>query len=138
PRPGWIAWAVDEATLVFWTGSAWAVFSDAVTALQNLTLLGIGTTADVTNPFSAKLNKALWTALTAGEGGDGDLRYTLNKETGADVLSILMQAGFSGRAELGLIGDDDLTLKVSPDGSAWTTALVVDRTTGRATLAADP
>lgn len=131
-RPGWIAWVVDEATLVFWAGSAWTVFSDAVTALQNLTLLGVGTTADGTNPFSAKLNKALWTALTTGEGGDGDLRYTLNKEGTADVLSFLMQTGFSGRAELGLIGDDDLTLKVSPDGSAWHDAVRIDRASGTA------
>ena len=87
--------------------------------LQNLALLGIGTTADATNPFSAKLNKALWTAKTAAEGGDGDLRYTMNKETAADVLSLLLQRGFSGRAEIGLIGDDDLTFKVSPDGSTW-------------------
>ncbi|KMO44403.1 hypothetical protein VQ03_03200, partial [Methylobacterium tarhaniae] len=45
--------------------------------LQNVTRLGLGTTADAQNPFAAKLNKALWTALTVGEGGTGDLRYTL-------------------------------------------------------------
>jgi hypothetical protein len=138
PRPGWVAWVLDEAQAIYWTGSAWASVSAAITALQNLSLLGIGTSADAANPFAAKLNKALWTARTAAEGGDGDLRYTLNKETAADVLSLLMQTGFSGRAEFGLVGDDNLTLKVSPDGSAWTTALSVDRTTGRATLSADP
>lgn len=41
-----------------------------------------------------------------------------------------MQSGWSGRAELGLIGDDDLALKVSPDRSAWTTALTAGRITG--------
>ena len=40
----------------------------------------------------------------------------MNKETAADVLSLLLQTGFSGRAEIGLIGDDDLLFKVSPDG----------------------
>ena len=29
-----------------------------------MTRLGLGTTADAANPFSAKLNGALWTALT--------------------------------------------------------------------------
>ena len=43
-----------------------------------------------------KLNKALWAAKTMAEGGDGDLRYTLNKESAADVLSLLLQSGFSG------------------------------------------
>ena len=125
PATGWIAWVIDEAMAVTWTGSAWATLQSAITTLQNLALIGIGTTADATNPFSAKLNKALWTAKTAAEGGDGDLRYTLNKETAADVLSLLMQRGFSGRAEIGLIGDDMLTLKVSGNGSNWVTALTV-------------
>src|SRR5262245_1934348 len=104
PAPGWIAWCIDEAGLLYWTGSAWANFPAALTALQDLSLLGIGTSADATNPFSAKVNKALWTARTAAEGGDGDLRYTMNKETASDTVSLLMQAGYSGRAELGLIG----------------------------------
>jgi hypothetical protein len=98
--------------------------------LQGLTRLGLGTTADAANPFSARVNGALWTALTAPEGGSGDLRLTHNKETAAGVLSFLLQSGFSGRAELGLLGSDDLTLKVSPDGTAWLDALTVDRATG--------
>ena len=135
PGAGWIAFVVDEATLYYWTGSAWASMQGVITALQNLALLGIGTTADATNPFSAKLNKALWTAKTAAEGGDGDLRYTMNKETAADTVSLLMQDGYSGRAEVGLIGDDNLTLKVSADGSSYTIALTIDKATGKVSLA---
>ena len=134
PKPGFLSHVEDEDIFVFWTGAAWTPLDGVLAALQNLALLGIGTTADSTNPFSAKLNKALWTAKTVSEGGDGDLRYTLNKETAADVLSLLLQTGFSGRAELGLIGDDNLALKVSPDGSAWTTALTVDKATGQFTI----
>ena len=59
------------------------------------------------------------------EGGAGDLRVALNKEAAGNVLSLLFQTGYSGRAELGLLGSDALSLKVSPDGSAWTTALSV-------------
>jgi hypothetical protein len=130
PGPGWIAYVIDEGTLVAWTGSAWSAAS-LPSALQNLTRLGIGTDADAQNPFAAKLNKALWTARTVAEGGDGSLRYTLNKEGAGDVLSLLLQSAFSGRAEIGLVGDEDLTLKVSGDGAAWTEALRVDRSTGR-------
>lgn len=131
PRDGWLAWVIDEARLCYWTGSAWADVADAIAALQNLALLGVGTTADATNPFSAKLNKALWTAKTVAEGGDGDLRYTMNKESAADVLSLLLQTNWSGRAEIGLVGDDQLTIKVSPDGSDWKEALRADGQTGR-------
>jgi hypothetical protein len=110
----------------------------AVEELQNIALLGVGTQADAANPFAAKLNKALWTAKSIAEGGDGDLRYTLNKESTADSLSLLMQTGYSGRAELGLTGTDDLTVKVSADGAVWTTALTIDRASGYATVAGNP
>ena len=132
PRQGWLAWVDDEETLVRWTGADWSTLGSALTALQNLTRLGIGTLADAGNPFAAKLNKALWTARYAGDGGDGNLRYTLNKEGAAGVLSLLMQSGWSGRAEIGLIGNDDLAVKVSPDGSDWKEAIRIDRANGRA------
>lgn len=145
PTPdGLIALVKDEGLFLARKGGAWSELSTGggsappPTELQNLTRLGLGTAADATNPLAAKLNKTLFTARTAAEGGDGDLRYTLNKETPADVLSLLFQAGFSGRAELGLVGDDDLRLKVSADGSSWTDAFRVDRTTGRFVLARTP
>ena len=123
PQTGWVAFVADEGTLLVWNGSAWGDFFSTVTSIQNLARLGVGTTADATNPFAAKLNSALWAAKTAAEGGDGDLRSKMSKESAADVLSLLMQTNFSGRAEIGLIGDDDLAVKVSADGSAWSTAL---------------
>lgn len=133
PRAGWLALVADEGEFFHFTGSAWSSVAGTIATLQNLALLGVGTDAEGTNPFSAKLNKALWAAKPAGEGGDGDLRYTMNKEAAGNVLSLLMQSGWSGRAELGLIGDDNLAIKVSPDGSTWTTALSIDKTTGATT-----
>lgn len=102
---------------------------------QNLTRLGLNTEADATNPFAAKVNKALWTARPEADGGDGDLRITLNKDTPADVLSLLFQSGYGGRAEFGLIGEDDLVLKVSADGAAWSEAFRIDADDGRAWFA---
>jgi len=134
PKLGWIVYTVDEGALLTWDGSAWDDFFSNVTALQNLALLGVGTTADATNPFSAKLNNALWVAKTVAEGGDGDLRYKLSKEGAAHTLSLLFQDNFSGRAEIGLTGDDDFHFKTSPDGSSWIDALVLDNTTGAAKL----
>lgn len=102
---------------------------------QNLTRLGLNTEADAANPFAAKVNKALWTARPEADGGDGDLRITLNKDTPTDVLSLLFQSGYGGRAELGLIGDDDLVLKVSADGVDWSEAFRIDAEDGRAWFA---
>ena len=133
PAPGWRAWVEEEEALVAFDGGGWVAAGGAGSELQNLDLLGVGTQADATNPFAAKLNQALWTARTAAEGGDGDLRTLMNKEAAADVLSLLLQRGFTGCAEIGLIGDDDLTIKVSADGASWKEALKVDRTTGKLT-----
>ena len=127
---GLVVWVADQARLVVRTASGWSPLGEQLGAVQALTRLGIDTTADATNPFAARLNKALWTARSVSDGGDGDLRLTFNKDTATDVGSLLFQSGYSGRAELGLIGDDDLMLKVSADGSTWRAAMTVDRATG--------
>ena len=138
PKAGWQVFAAGEGEMVVFDGTAWRTASELVGALQNLARLGVGTAADGANPFSAKLNAALWTALETGAGGTGDLRYTLNKQAAGNVLSLLFQSGWSGRAEIGLVGDEDLSVKVSPDGAAWTQALRIDRTSGAVDLAAGP
>ena len=126
---------IDENLLLAWDGSAWQPALDILgSAAQNMALLGLGTTADTSNPFSAKLNNALWTAKAVAEGGDGHLRYKLSKESAAKTLSLLFQDNYSGRAEIGLTGDDDFHFKVSADGSSWHDALTIDRTSGKLTF----
>lgn len=135
PLPGWRAWIADEATFLIWTGGTWARLETTFTALDNLTELGIGTSADASNPFSAKLNAALWTAKYVTEGGSGDLRYAMNKEAASNTASLLFQSNWSGRAEIGLTGDDSLHFKISADGSNWTEALIVDSSANTMTAA---
>uniref|UniRef100_UPI002483D136 DUF2793 domain-containing protein n=1 Tax=Chthonobacter rhizosphaerae TaxID=2735553 RepID=UPI002483D136 len=65
----------------------------------------------------------------------GSARARVNKAAPADTASLLFQTGWSGRAEIGLSGSDQLSVKVSPDGSAWTEALSVDGGTGRVSFA---
>lgn len=134
PKSGWICFVIDEQTLIYWTGTTWESAAAVLADFQNLPLLGLGTAADSENRFAAKLNKALWTALSNAEGGSGDLRYTLNKHGPNNVLSLLMQSGWSGRAEIGLVGNDNLSIRVSADGSAWHDALTVDRNSGKVAL----
>jgi hypothetical protein len=61
----------------------------------------------------------------------------MNKEGPSGTLSLLMQTSYSARAELGLAGSDDFSIKVSPDGSNWTTALAIDHALASTTLAGD-
>jgi hypothetical protein len=132
---GLTALVADAGEVVVRHGGDWVRLGERLGVAQALGRLGLGTTADAANPFAARLNNALWTAREAWAGGTGDLRLTLNKEAAGDVLSLLFQSGWGGRAELGLVGDDDFRLKVSADGSAWNEVFVVDRATGRMTFA---
>lgn len=127
PRPGWRAYIEAEDAIVVFNGSVWrGVIGDTA----RFERLGIGTQADDQNPLAAKLNTALFTAKGAGEGGTGDLRFVLNKDAAGNVLSQLYQSGYSGRAETGLVGNDDFAIRVSPDGSQWRDAMRIDGTTG--------
>ena len=128
---GMVAVVLDEGQLVVRDGAGWSAPTLSGGAIQNLTGLGLNTTADAANPFAARINSALLTARPVAEGGTGALRLVLNKDAGADVMSVLFQRGYSGRAELGLIGDDELSLKVSADGSTWREAFRVDPDDGR-------
>lgn len=138
PVAGQIVFVLDAQEIVIRGEDGWTAFSGSGGgdgSFLTIERLGIGAEADEANPFSARLNKALWAARSGDDGGDGDLRFTFNKSGADDVLSLLFQSGFSGRAEIGLVGDDDLRVKVSADGAAWRDVFSVDRATGRAMFA---
>ncbi|MCK0195748.1 DUF2793 domain-containing protein [Ancylobacter sp. 6x-1] len=128
PRTGWRAWVEDEGLLLVYDGSVWIVTTPV--ELQNMVLLGLGTTADAANPFSAKLNAALWTGRTVAEGGTGDLFYTMNKEAAGRDLGLTFQTAYVTKALMGLFGSDRFRLAVSADGSAFFDGLIVDNATG--------
>jgi hypothetical protein len=129
-------WVGDEGRLLIRHDGGWVELGERLGALRNLERLGLAATADAANPFIARLNSALWTARGPDDGGSGDLRLVLNKSGPDRVLSLLFQSAWGGRAELGLIGDDGLSLKVSPDGSDWREALRIDAASGRVLAAA--
>ncbi len=128
PRTGWRVWVEDEELLLVYDGTGWV--GTTPSSLQSLALLGLGTTADAANPFSAKLNAALWTAKTVAEGGTGDLFYTMNKEAAGNDLGLTLQANFVTKALVGLLGSDSFRLAVSADGSTFFDGLIVDNATG--------
>lgn len=136
PSAGMVLTVLDEGVSLVRLDEDWRSLADTLGGTLQVERMGVGTTADATNPFSARINKALWAARPTDDGGDGDLRFTFNKQNAAKMASILFQSAWSGRAEIGLMGDDDLRLKVSADGSSWSEALRVDRTNGRLWFAA--
>jgi hypothetical protein len=93
-------------------------------SLNPAPLVGVNATADATN----RLSVSAPATLLSHEGAGHQLK--VNKSADTDTASLLYQTGFSGRAEMGLAGDDDFHVKVSPDGSTWHEAVVVDKDTG--------
>ena len=121
PAPGWQVYCrADQALLVF-DGALWQPLAALGNALPRL---GINTTADTTNRLAVA---AAATLLT--HAGNGH-QLKLNKNASGDTASLLYQTNWSGRAEMGLAGDDNWRLKVSPDGTSWVNALSVSSASG--------
>lgn len=123
PRKGWRLWVEDENIFLIYNGTAW--ISPAVpSALQNLSLLGVNATADSSNKLAVSSSSVLFNNVGAG------VQFKINKNASADTASLLLQTGFSGRAEIGTAGDDNLHFKVSADGSTFSESLIVAAATG--------
>jgi hypothetical protein len=125
PREGWRAWSLAEAELRVWRGADWRKIP-----LDDLPGLGIGTVHDSTN----RLSVVAPATLLSHEGAGHQLK--ISKAGPDDTATLLLQTGWSGRAEMGLAGNDDFSVKVSADGAAWTEALRLDRVTGKLSGAA--
>lgn len=106
-------------------------FANAVTQVAmpqaNLTaqLLGLGgATADSFNRLSVNTPAVLLNSAGAG------IEATVNKAAPANDAAFAFKTGFSARALIGLLGNDDFSFKVSPDGSAFFDAIRIDHTSG--------
>jgi hypothetical protein len=126
PSEGWIAWVADEDIAVVWTGSTWDSLATGGGGggAGDFDTVGINATADTTNRLAVSSDATL-----LNHDGDGH-QLKINKAEAGDTASLLYQTGFSGRAELGLAGDDDFHFKVSADGATWKEAIVIDRASG--------
>jgi len=108
------------------------LFKDLLTSVTDLvnttiktTRLGVNTDADTTNKVAFKSNNVLQTTEN-----DTDARYKLNKKLSTNTASHQFQSNFQTKAEFGLIGEDNYSLKVSPDGSTFKEVYKVDATSG--------
>ena len=124
PAEGWLAWLADETALIAWDGSAWVAVGSA--SINPAPLVGVNTTADTTNRLAAKSDAVLFSHDDVTPG-TGDQRTILNKAAAEKTASFLFQSNWSGRAEVGLTGNDDFSFKVSPDDGTWHEALVLKR-----------
>jgi Protein of unknown function (DUF2793) len=126
PREGWRLWVENEDVLIIFDGTNWTSIGTP-TFLQNLSLLGVNATADATNKLAVSSSAVLFNNTGAG------VQFKVNKNAATDTASIVLQTGFSGRAEIGTTGDDNLHFKVSANGSSFFESLIVTGGTGLVT-----
>lgn len=131
-RPGWLCWVEDEGVLLARGASSWSVISGS-----SFSLFGVNTTADTTNRLAVKSDAVLFSHDDVTPGS-GDIHAKLNKSGAAKDAGFIFQSNWSTRALFGLLGSDDFTLKVSPDGSNFKDALVVDDQSGQVSLPQAP
>ncbi len=127
PVQGLIVNIEDEAASVIWRGVAWEDFAAGGTvdiSALSFDIFGINGTADSYNRLL--LNSAA--SLFNHDGAGHQLK--INKATSADTASVLYQTGFSGRAEMGLAGEDDFSFKVSANGTNWKQAMSIEGVSG--------
>ncbi len=123
PKSGWIAWSKQDSEIRIFDGSGWGPL-DSNPVLQNIEGIGIGTSFDATNKFSISSEASLFSHA----GGNHFLK--LNKNLSTDTVSMLFQSNWSGRAEIGLVGNDNLAIKVSDDGSTFKEAISINSGSG--------
>ncbi len=124
PKDGWCVWSVADDAMVVFDGNGWRPVGTP--SLDRVPHLGINAEADANNLLNVKSNAALFAAASSADGGSGDIRVQLSRETSSDTASVVFSDAYSGRAEFGLVGDAAFKLKVSPDGTNWREAFAID------------
>lgn len=120
PNEGMSLWVNDEDKLYIYDGTTWI----AAVNIESIDKLGINATADATNKLAVKSDAILF------DHNGNNSQVKVNKNAASDTASHLFQTGYSGRAEFGLTGDDDFHIKVSPDGSTFHEAAIIDKDNG--------
>src|SRR5579875_2895752 len=114
PVKGLVAYIADEQKMLVFTASGWV---------------------DLVSVLAFKSNAILFSHDDVTPG-TGDLRVTLNKSAAAKDAGFVFQDGFGTRALFGLLGDDNFTVKVTPDGSTFYTGMLIDKATGKVSFPA--
>lgn len=116
--PGWLAFDLAQGRLLHFTAGTWAPMPEPA-SLGQMDGIGINTDPDAVNRLAVQAEAT----LLSHEGAGHQLK--LNKAASTDTGSLLFQTGWTGHAEIGLTGSDDLAIRVSADGSQWADALQV-------------
>ena len=128
PQEGWLCSNEADKKLIVLSNNNWKDAESLPTQIDNISAIGINTTIDQNNRLSISADSTLLSHEGAGH------RLALNKYSISDTASLIFQTNYSGKAEFGLIGSDDFSIKVSPDGSNFIEAISIDKTSAEVKL----
>ncbi len=129
PGEGWICYDQETGQSFRFLAGVWV----ASTPVNGATELGINTSADPVNRLAVKSDAELLSHDDVTPGS-GNARKIINKADAAATASTVFQSGFTGHAEIGLLGNNDLSFQVSQDGISQLTCAQFDADTGAATF----
>lgn len=121
PKLGWTCLIRDERRLCSFYDTGWEDTQDTSVTPE---YFAINAQVDSLNRFVVKSENVLFD----NEGTSH--RFKLNKATATDSASLHFQSTYQSYGEIGLIGSNDITVKVSADAINWTEAIVVETQTG--------
>lgn len=126
PQKGWIVFNEADNRLYMLNSSfIWRAIAYDDSFIARFDRLGLGgATPDASNRFSINSPQALFNNAGAG------INLYLNKSAANNDAAFTFQTGFSTRAIFGLLGDNNFSIRVTPDGSTWRNALHINNSTG--------
>lgn len=121
PPNGTIIYVTDESAIYVYQAGSLVGLS---TVMGAISMLGINATADATNRLAVSSASSLFNHAGTNH------QIIVNKNAVGNTASVVFQVGFSGRAEFGLIGNNNFGLKTSANGSAWVDSMAVNNADG--------
>lgn len=125
PQEGWLAWSTSENLILVYQNNSWQVAQVSSSQMEQVDLLGINASATQETRFGVSSNNSFLTH----EGTNH--RLSINKATEENTGSLIFKTNWTGHAEMGLVGNNDFSIKVTSDGVSWNDGLVVASETGK-------
>lgn len=120
PQTGWLAWDEAQTALAIFDGTDWTALGPS----SEFDELGINAVADAYNRLILSANASLFDHEGAGH------QLKINKAKDTDTGSLVFQTAYQGHAEMGLAGNNNFNVKVSPDGQSFLNAILIRNDTG--------
>lgn len=124
PLTGWRVYAEDTETMLIYKDSAWQSLMP-----EQFGKIGVNTIANDISRLSVETQDVLLSYDSGSASGDMNLK--INKALPPDEAMLSFDRAWNSKAIMGLLGNDNLSVKVSPDGASYKTAVEVAADNGK-------